>query len=63
MLLTVNNRINRLHKWSLRIANDDYTSSFEQLIEKDNTTNNHQQNLNTLATEMYVILFTEKRSN
>ena len=35
------------------MAYDDYTSSFEQLLEKDDTTNIHQQNLRTLAIEMY----------
>ena len=34
---------------------DDDTSIFEQLLEKDYTTNIHQQNLRTLATEMYKI--------
>ena len=37
------------------MAYDDYTSSFEQLLEKDDATNIHQQNLRTLATEMYKI--------
>ena len=52
---SLNNRINRLHERSLRMAYDDYTSSFEQLLEKDETTNIHQQNLRTLATEMYKV--------
>jgi hypothetical protein len=37
------------------MAYDDYTSSFEQLLEKDDTTNIHQQNLRILATEMYKV--------
>ena len=37
------------------MAYDDNTSSFEQLLEKDDTTNIHQQNLRTLATEMYKV--------
>ena len=68
---SLNNRINRLHERCLRMAYDDYTSSFEQLLEKDDTTNIHQLNLKTLATEMYKVsknlsppfireLFTEK---
>ena len=68
---SLNNRLNRVHERSLRIAYDDYISSFEQLQEKDDTTNIHQQNLRTLATEMYKVsknlsplfireLFTEK---
>ena len=43
----VNDRIGRLHERSLRIACDDYTSSFEQLLEMD------QRNLSAPATEMY----------
>ena len=50
---------------------NDYTSSFEQLVKQGDTTNIHQQNQKTLATEMYKIsqylsvpsvieLFTEK---
>ena len=52
---TANKRINRLHKRSLAIAYDDYTSSFEQLLEKDGSTNIDQRNLRTLATEMYKV--------
>ena len=37
------------------MAYDDYASSFEQLLEKDDTTNIHQQNLRALATEIYKI--------
>ena len=37
------------------MAYDDYTCTFEQLLEKDDTTNIHQQNLRILATEMYKV--------
>ena len=46
---------NRSHERSLRIAYDDYSSSSEQLLETDDTTNINQQNINALATEMYKI--------
>ena len=47
---------NRLHEWSLRINYSDYTSSFEQLLKIDGSTNIHQQNLKALATEIYKVL-------
>ena len=35
------------------MANEDYTSSFEQCLEQDGTANISQQNLRSPATEMY----------
>ena len=40
---------------SLKIANEDYTSCFEQLLEIDGFTNIHQRNLRAPATEMYKV--------
>ena len=34
---TLNHRINRLHERALRIAYDEYSSDFEELLEKDDT--------------------------
>ena len=50
---TTNNRINRIHERALRIAYKDDTSSFEQLLIKDNTFTIHERNIQRLATEIY----------
>ena len=52
---TLNRRINRLHERALRIAYEDYESSFEELLIKDDSVTIHQRNLRVLAVEMYKI--------
>ena len=52
----INNRINRIHEKSLRLAYDDYESSFQTLLEKDNSTSIHDKNLQLLLTEIYKTL-------
>ena len=52
---TANQKINKLHKRALRIAYDDYCSSFEELLDKDGAVTIHQRNLRALAIEMYKI--------
>ena len=52
----MNNRINRIHEKSLRFAYDDYESSFQTLLEKDNSTSVHDKNLQLLLTEIYKTL-------
>ena len=49
----MNNRINRIHETSLRLAYDDYESSFQTLLEKDNSTSVHDKNLQLILTEIY----------
>ena len=49
----MNNLINNVHKRALRLAYDDYDSSFEDLLIKDSSSLIHQQNLEGLAIEMY----------
>ena len=49
----LNNRINRLHKRALRLIYNNFTTSFEQLLDKDNSFTIHQQNIQSLAIEMY----------
>ena len=51
----VNNKINRIHERSLRIAYKDFHSSFEELRIQDNSFTIHERNLQRLATEMYKI--------
>ena len=52
---TNNNKINRLHERCLRIIFSDKQSSFETLLEKDDSVSIHNRNLQILATEMYKI--------
>ena len=52
----MNNRINKIHEKSLRLAYDDYESRFKTLLEKDNSTSIHHKNLQLLLTEMYKTL-------
>ena len=46
-------KINHLHERCLRIVYCDYTSSFEQLLEKDGANKFHQKNLQLLAIELF----------
>ena len=52
---SLNNKINVLHERALRIAYNDYTSSFETLLDNDFSVTIHQKNLRCLATEMFKI--------
>jgi hypothetical protein len=51
----VNNKINRIHKRALRLVYSDYTSSFEELLRKDNSVNIHQRNIQLVAIEMFKV--------
>ena len=50
---TANNDINRTHKRALRILYRDYESSFEELLERDNTKTIHTKNIQKLMIEVY----------
>ena len=52
---TLNHRINRLRERALSSAYSDYSSTFKELLAKDNTVTIHQSNLRALATEMYKV--------
>ena len=52
----LNNKINKLHERCLRIVYSDNTSSFEELLEIDNSLSVHYQNIQVLATELYKIV-------
>ena len=51
----LNNKINSIHERALRITYGDKTSTFQQLLEKDNSVSVHHRNLQALATEMFKI--------
>ena len=48
-----NNLINKIHERALRIAYNDYVSSFDTLLEKDESVTFHQKNVQSLCLEIY----------
>ena len=48
----LNNKIDRLHKRSLRIVYSDETSDFSELLEKDGSVSIHYQNIRQLTIEI-----------
>ena len=50
-----NNQINNLHERALRLVYKDHSSSFAQLLDKDNSFSIHERNLQKLAIEMYKV--------
>ena len=53
---TLNNKINQFHKRCLRIAYSDNKSSFEELLETDNSVSVHHRNIKVLATALCEIV-------
>ena len=51
-----NNKINRLHERSLRIVNNDYESTYEELLSHNNCFSIHNQNIHCLAVQIYKVL-------
>ena len=51
----LNNKINSIHERALRITYGDHSSTFRELLEKDNSVSIHHRNLQVLATEMFKI--------
>ena len=47
------NKINRIHERALRITYKDKTSTFQELLEKDNSVSIHYRNIQKLAIEIY----------
>ena len=50
-----NNKINRLQERALRFVYDDYLSSFDELLELDNSFTVHHYNIQTLCIELYKV--------
>ena len=51
----LNNKINRLHERCLRIIYNDKTSTFKELLEKDNSISIHYRNIQALVIKMYKV--------
>jgi hypothetical protein len=49
----LNDKINRIQERALRLVYLDYTSSVEELLEKDGSVTIHHRNIRLLATEMF----------
>ena len=49
----VNSKINLIHERALRIAYQDFTSGFAELLINDNSVSIHQRDLQLLVTEIY----------
>ena len=49
----VTEKINKLHECALRVVYNDYESSFDGLLQKDNSFNIHHQNIQSLAIQIY----------
>ena len=52
---TMNNKMNNLHERALRILYKDDISSFENLLEKDNSIKIHDRNIKLLVKEMHKV--------
>ena len=50
-----NNKINLIHDRALRIIYNDSKSTFEKILNKDNSVSIHHGNLQVLATEIFQI--------
>ena len=51
----LNNKINSIHERALRITYQDHVSTFQELLNKDNSVPIHHWNLQALATQMFKI--------
>ena len=52
---TYKNKINRLHEKCLRLIYNDKRSSFEDLLEIDNSVSIHHKHLKALSTERFKV--------
>ena len=59
---SLNHKINRLHERCLRVIYNDGHSSYDELLNLDNSVSMHHRNLQMLATEM-LKLYTRSATN
>ena len=53
---TNNNKMKRLHDRCLRVVYNDKQSSFNELLEKDDSVSIHMRNIQILATKIYKLV-------
>ena len=51
----MNKRMNYIHERALRLVYDDYTSSFDNLLRRDNSVSIHHRNIQKVAIEMFKV--------
>ena len=51
----LNNKTNSLHERALRITYGDRSSSFQDLLNKENSVSIHHRNMQAIATEMFKV--------
>ena len=54
----LNNKINSIHERALRITYQDHISTFQELLNKDNSVSIHHRNLQALATDLFTLFTT-----
>ena len=52
---SMNNKINHIHERALRIVYQDYSTTFEGLLKKDNSLTFHHRNIHHVAIEMFKV--------
>ena len=52
----LNSKINCIHERALRITYNDKSSTFQELLDNDNSVLIHHRNIRVLATEIYKVL-------
>ena len=52
----MNRKINHIHERALRMVYDDYNSSFDELLIRDNSVSIHYRNIQKVAIEMYKVV-------
>ena len=51
----INNQINKLHERDLRLAYNDKSPSFREIIERDKSVTIHEKNIQVLLTEIFKV--------
>ena len=51
----INNQVNKLHERALRLVYNDKSSSFRELLERDNSVTIYERNMQALLTEIFKV--------